>query len=61
MEEMHLAIGKFMFYGMLRYIDWEVLNGISKECSAVSAAKWYQNDEGPQCDGGLRVWSINAM
>jgi len=36
---MHLAIWKFMLYGMLRYIDWEVVNGISKDCSAVE-----QND-----------------
>jgi len=45
MEEMHLAIWKFMLYGMFRYIDWEVVNGISKECSAVSTAKWYQSSD----------------
>lgn len=48
MEEMHLAIWKIMLCGMLRYIDWEVVNGISNNVAPCLQQNDNQSDEGPR-------------
>ena len=47
-EEMHLAIWKIMLCGMLRYIDWEVVNGISNNVAPCLQQNDNQSDEGPR-------------